>query len=905
MADDNRQASFDAWAACAPAPWRALWGKAKPGHGEVAHPLFAHVIDVAVVAEVIVRDHMAPAVRSVLADATGMDHATLSRVLPFWVAIHDLGKATPAFQGKVPELGPGLRAHGFDLAAPDCARAHGDAGAALLKTHLQEPPLSMKAGSAIRVGFAVAAHHGFFTNSAPALGPREAGESNTWSVARRELVDSLRGLFLGPSDDEDLRRLRLPESRGFDAILAGLTTVADWVGSMAEVFDYVRPDVEPADYLTRSRQVVSRALDRIGLAAVPTQQQRSFEDLFPFSPRPLQVAAVELAASLAGPSLVLIEAPMGEGKTEAALYLANAMSASAGQAGMFFALPTQATANQMLGRVRKFVSESVPEDARNLQLAHGEKTLVADYGRLIEAVYDEEKRRELGGVRAEAWFSQGKRTLLAPFAAGTVDQGLLGVLNTKHAFVRLYALAGKTVVIDEVHAYDTYTSVLLDRLLEWLRALGASVVLLSATLPSGRRRELLAKYGAGEDVDAPYPRISLRSTSGARATSFAVGRAAQRVLLEQVSENLTDVASRLGEELEAGGCVGWIVNTVNRAQEAYLQASSLRARGRIPEDTEIVLVHARLLGRDRQRCEDRIKAALGGDSATRPRRMLVIGTQVLEQSLDIDFDLMVTDLAPIDLVLQRTGRLHRHANRQRPERHAEPRLWLSRPAGEPLGFPLGVSQYVYGPLLLRRTAWVLHARSAIELPSDIEPLIEAVYTTPLPADVEARLEREFAETLAQENKDRSAAENAVFASPDEEGALYRQVQLEDPEATSKHAQMFAKTRLGRPSVSVVCLHRGPDGLYADPELKERAYPDLVRDHAQIRRLLEVSVKVSRRATYAALTATKPPEAWQANGLLEHRRLVVFEDGHATVDNQTLFLTTELGLVYDRIPEVMA
>lgn len=205
MSETNDQESFDAWTACAPEPWRALWGKAKPGHREVAHPLFAHVIDVAAVAEVIVRDQMAPAVRGVLSDATGMDHATLVRVLPFWVALHDLGKASPAFQEKVPELKPGLLRHGFDLAAPTSAKAHGDAGAALLKAQLQEAPLGMKRASAVRIAFAVAAHHGFFADSAAALGPREAGESSKWREARTALIKCLGELFLEPGDLGGLR----------------------------------------------------------------------------------------------------------------------------------------------------------------------------------------------------------------------------------------------------------------------------------------------------------------------------------------------------------------------------------------------------------------------------------------------------------------------------------------------------------------------------------------------------------------------------------------------------------------------------------------------------------------------------------------------------------------------------
>lgn len=213
---------------------------------------------------------------------------------------------------------------------------------------------------------------------------------------------------------------------------------------------------------------------------------------------------------------------MGEGKTEAAMYLADYWSGNLGQQGHYFALPTQATSDQMFARVRQFLTRRYGSGLVNLQLLHGHASLSAEFEALRQrgdqvllpciGVTEEAKRE---GVIAAEWFTHRKRGLLAPFGVGTIDQALLAVLQTRHVFVRLFGLSHKTVILDEVHAYDAYMTTLLERLLEWLASLGTSVVLLSATLPRKRRHALLDAYSKGLEgnieglsSDGPYPRIT-------------------------------------------------------------------------------------------------------------------------------------------------------------------------------------------------------------------------------------------------------------------------------------------------------------------------------------------------------------------------------------------------------------
>jgi CRISPR-associated endonuclease/helicase Cas3 len=349
---------------------------------------------------------------------------------------------------------------------------------------------------------------------------------------------------------------------------------------------------------------------------------------FGFAPRPLQSIVDRLVDDLDGPALVIVEAPMGVGKTEAALYLAERLATKHHTEGMFIGLPTQATANQMLNRVRRFLESAYPERPSNLQLVHGDAILSTEFRDLrLSNVYDRDGAPS--PVSAEAWFTQKKRALLAAFAVGTVDQALLSVLRVKHGFVRLFGLGGKIVVLDEVHAYDTYTSTLIDRLVEWLGACGVTVVLLSATLPSARRRALLCAY-RDQDADmqvARYPRVSwtTRMCSG----GVSVGGASRDfTLLVSPSEgDLEGTIAGLLAAIETGGCAALIANTVARAQRAFQLARKQVSAGGIA----LHLLHARFPYEDRERLETQIRDLYDREASVLPG--LLIGTQVLEQSL--------------------------------------------------------------------------------------------------------------------------------------------------------------------------------------------------------------------------------------------------------------------------------
>ena len=321
-----------------------------------------------------------------------------------------------------------------------------------------------------------------------------------------------------------------------------------------------------------------------------------------------------------------------------------------------------------------------------------------------------------------AWFAQGKRSILAPFAVGTIDQALMAVMNVKHGFVRTFGLAGKVVILDEVHSYDSYTGTILDELVNALRQLHCTVIILSATLTKERRASLLGIAPAASS----YPLITALPHQG--------------VLREIEAEKTSDVTVTIGQQSEAaaveealqraedGQQVLWIENTVDEAQIIYQQ---LAARAR-ECGVACGLLHSRFLKIDRSRSENIWVKHFGKDGAEirSQQGRILVGTQVLEQSLDIDADFLVSRFAPTDMLLQRLGRLWRHSNTHRPQ-SARREAWILAPDLSAAFIApekqFGKTANIYAPYVLCRSLEVWQGLSEIHLPGQIRELIEETY----------------------------------------------------------------------------------------------------------------------------------------------------------------------------------
>jgi CRISPR-associated endonuclease/helicase Cas3 len=505
-----------------------------------------------------------------------------------------------------------------------------------------------------------------------------------------------------------------------------------------------------------------------------------------------------------------------------------------------------------------------------------------------------------GDVRAGEWFTTKKRALLSEYGVGTVDQALLPILPVRHNFVRLWGIANRVVVFDEIHAYDAYTGTLLVHLLRWLLALGSSVVLLSATLPPSIRRKLAKIVGAVlQEPEQPYPRLTIFSPNEKPSQTHFEADPQRRLTLclHGISPDLPSMRAALEEHLPHGGTGLALVNTVQRAQELYmlfpegklLMREGQRVGKQLLDGTEVFLFHARFPADRRQKREEKALETFGG-KANRAGRKILIATQVAEQSLDLDFDLIATDLAPIDLVLQRAGRLWRHARTSRPV--SKPFLLIAGLDGtEPPSFekPLWWGA-VYREDILLRTWSLLRAKQQVTLPDEIDPLVQDVYEEQLdvPASLQKRLDKSLMACDGKTIAHTAQANQAIMGLPDD--ASWNdpaKFVLYDEDEPGVHRTLMAQTRLGEDSVVAI-------PLWSEDHFVSENSPDF----AQAKQYFLRAMSLSRTGVVKKLKALGVPEGWKKSSLLRNCFPLTLEaDGHWTVD-ASVRLDDDLGVVYE-------
>lgn len=742
-----------------------FWGKARaPGlSAHPTHSILGHSLDVAAVAVLLPR---------------GPGLSLPGRAIGALAGLHDVGKFSRNFQAKAPDYWPAASLGPLPPNGGGLGVGHDTMGLYLLRDPLRrllEPLLPERAAhhiawdSALRSGLlrAITGHHGRPPETLTAA-PGSDLLCDSCIAAATTFTETILRVFapapLPCPGDAELAR--------WSWDLAGLLTLADWIGSRPAWFPYVGPRgvADPAAYFWD--HALPRAAAAIAAAGITGSRPAPFEGmrrLFPSiaTPSPVQdwAATVPLPE---GPSLTVIEDLTGSGKTEAALTLAHRLMADGRAEGLFMALPSMATANAMFGRLASaYRGLFVPEGQPSLALAHGRAALDARFRASIPVdpapatASPEDPADEPSESHCAAWLADDRRkALLAQVGVGTLDQALMAVLPVRHATLRLQALSRKILVVDEVHAFDTYMRKELARLLEFHAALGGSAVLLSATLPRATRAELVTAFRRG--LRAPpvalsgtaYPLTSLVSATGLAETPCAPRPGLSRRLPVARLPDAEAALARVCAAAEAGAAVAWIRNTVD---EAIAAAEELRARGHDP-----ILFHARFAMVDRLSKEAEVLRRFGRDSAGEARRGIVVATQVIEQSLDIDFDVLVSDLAPADLLIQRAGRLWRHARPERPVAAPEFLVVAPEPVAEPPADWIAATQpgtlAVYrDAALLWRSARALFRRGMIVAPEEVRALVEEAYADEAEGAVPAAL---ASSALRASGQDYAAADMA-------------------------------------------------------------------------------------------------------------------------------------------------
>ncbi|KXS36366.1 MAG: CRISPR-associated helicase Cas3 family protein [Halomonadaceae bacterium T82-2] len=862
------------------------WGKAKPEReGAQCHLLPYHSLDVAAVGWYLLAPEKPLAQR--LSHQLDLPPNILRRLFIFLLGLHDLGKFARAFQGLA-------RPEGVDLVPPierlAYTERHDRLGALLWRSCWIEwwrdgtlgearelPPRRERRQLADTLRALLApmfGHHGQ---------PVEAGRLDLSQFfgsddiaddvqAARQFVADWAALieFNWPVD-----KLVTPQWReAFLSVswtIAGWATLSDWLGSNRDHFAYCQNRMPLAEYWPVALERAEQALQESGFAQppepVPYAGLASWFGGRSVTPTPLQGEAESLALG-DGPQLFILEDVTGAGKTEAACILAQRLLAAGHGEGLYFALPTMATSNAMYERLghlhRRFYTEA---SQPSCVLAHGARELNDTFMKAVAAEQPGDRDYAADDMtattRCNRWLADSrKKSLLADVGVGTVDQALMGLLPFRHQSLRLYGLARKVLIVDEVHAYDHYMQTLLHQLLAHHARQGGSAILLTATMPRAMREALAAAWRQGLAQEPPelqseaFPLLTQVGYDLENETPLATRPEVSREVGIDWLASEEQALDAVIAAVEAGECVAWVRNTVDDAIRAYEQLCE-----RHPDPERCLLFHSRFAMVDRQRIESDVIERLGKASTPDQRRgQVLISTQVFQESLDCDVDLMISDLAPIDLLVQRAGRLQRHVRGPRrapllsvlaPEWNAEADAqWLKR--------ALPGTQAVYRDTsLLWLTQRVLRELGAIRMPDEARALIEAVYGTVadrVPDGLhEARWEQRGLQGMA--------ASMANFNALSLERGYLRQLDIDQWQE-----ELEIGTRLvDEPTLNVVLLKHDADGglvLWAEGERHAAMLSQAKLRQSQAEKLAELPAErqvqwEALQEHYKALRFTRP------------------------------------------------
>mgnify|MGYP003759495267 CR=1 FL=1 len=809
-----------------------LWAKKSSKDGNLLWlPLTMHMIDTAAIAQKLWNCWLPDGVKQII--AAGIPEECCTRLFVFLAAAHDLGKATPVFQSK--QARPPC--HELDERIAEKLRS----GCLPIKPHyeflnanrtphaLATQILLEHAGCCRNAAVILGAHHGkppdILVLSSSNIDTYEFNYhlensgKKAWSDIQQELID----FALDLAGFSSIKDIPMPNMAA-QIMLSGLIIMADWVASNEEYFPYIRPEDKPNYFRTKDR--AKSAWKQLDLpcpwnAGNTWMMADLYRERFDFKPNVLQSSVAQTVSGIDEPGILVMEAPMGSGKTEAALACAEIFADKTKRTGVFFALPTQATSDGIFPRIEEWIEKLDDESKHSIKLAHGKAQFNNRYQKLFAGSTNIGEDED-SGVFVHEWFEGQKKSLLADFVVGTIDQLLLAALKQKHVMLRHLGLAGKVVIIDECHAYDAYMGQYLNRALNYLGAYHVPVIVLSATLPAGKRQAVIDAYlnknstpnsstsqsdplgrGACSPVQPPewlqsraYPLLTYTDGGSVKQEEIPAGGVSREVRLEYLTEKA--LADKLDELLSGGGCAGVVVNTVKRAQKL---AKTLCER--FGEET-IRLLHSRFLAPDRAEKEGVILKELGKpEKSKRPKKRIVVGTQVLEQSLDIDFDVLVTDICPMDLLLQRIGRLHRH-ERNRPGKLGSALCLLLGSDGDSFE---SATKVIYGEYLLMRTKALLPQK--LILPQDIPQMVQDTYDedndpSPEPAEYRQAKKTEKEKIADKEKRARDFRISPLWPDPEQNLAGWL-----DTDVSDKHGE--AAVRDTDESIEVLLVQKKNDG----------------------------------------------------------------------------------------------
>lgn len=672
--------------------------------------------------------------------------------LSLLASLHDIGKYNLGFQNKIKNGSQPYAGHLKEARylIAELYADHSEPSQFLPSWFLSEiRHWGNEEDDAFKLFIAAISHHGKPIDFEVEIDKRiwESSESIYQKQAIEELLKETRKWF--PSAFRGSESDNIRESSKLQHYFNGLVTLADWLGSDERFFPLARPiDIRPIIF---SREAASKAVNAIGMNVrsffpmIGKRTDLTYRAIFDFDPRPVQREIDVLKLSPEG-SITLIEDETGSGKTEAALkHFVNLLGEGLVD-GCYFALPTRSAATQIHKRVFTATQKIFADKAPPVVLGVPGYIKVDDSSEArrlpgFEVLWPDEDRYRYRGWAAE----HPKRYFVSPIIVGTIDQVLLSSLQVKHADMRASAILRLLIVFDEVHASDRYMSKLMESVVEQQLGVGGHILLMSATLGSSLRSRFFnstRKLSYREALETPYPCIFSAKKKGGESACVAVSSEKPqkeiKIAVEAIADDSKAIAAEALNHAVNGARVLVLRNTVSDAIETQEQLESISDPSKLFQCAGLLSPHhSRFASEDRKLLDSAVEEKFGEKGSC--GACIIVSTQTIEQSLDVDFDIIITDLAPMDVLLQRLGRLHRHEDKNRPSGYEKPSAVIMRPKNRDIAVYINEQGNAYGPhgigtvyedcLVLEATLRFLEDNNNISIPFMNRHMVEATTHT--------------------------------------------------------------------------------------------------------------------------------------------------------------------------------
>lgn len=671
-------------------PWEKILGKTIP----FEYPLVLHLIDSMAVGDALWDNYLSSNQKNFLAERLGITLSETKSLVLYTIGMHDIGKANPYWLSHTLKLNSN---HSLfqDFPWKECSDQsdnwrHDLAGGVYFANHSQIAYPSYLGSLLIRT---TSGHHGHFQDD-KVLGMKEDFSTGKLWVEAQQNIEALILQLSGMQPNMSVQK----PSDSVTLLITGLVVLADWLASNSKYIYAVHQNYPTyQNHYVESVKHATNVLKREGLQKPVWKENLSWGNIFPLipNPNPLQETFITHKSIFEQPGILLISAPMGMGKTESSLYAAAQFGKNLKLNGTWVALPTKATTNAMFERMVGVSDKWFNQSLNTVALMHS-SSLIAEAiantptserissnqilgDKTATQIYDTESVQDF----ISSFLQEKRQGGLSNLVTSTVDQMINVSIPLKHNMLRWVGLTNKTLILDEVHDFDVYTFGLIKKLVEWCATFQVPVIAMSATLSKKSQQDLFNAYVMNlnprppenkkenfvpaEGINSPGWLYGTVSENKIITTSEAIPEEKNPVMYQTYltkTKDFTETVTTIClEENKHNPTILVVCNTVNQATGIYRNLST-NSDIKIP----IMLLHSRMTETQKTHIIKSMMEKVGKKASHRSPHILV-ATQIVQQSMDIDYDMLITPLAPLPDLLQRVGRVHRHPTPKRSHKY--------------------------------------------------------------------------------------------------------------------------------------------------------------------------------------------------------------------------------------------